>query len=467
MGMTVSVVGLGKLGGCMAAALASRDLDVIGVDVDPRAVEAVNGGRAPVVEPGLAERIAAADGRLRATTDALAAVRASDITFVIVPTPSEESGAFSLEHVAAALREVGTALSEKDAYHLVVVTSTVLPGSTRHALLPILEHASGKRAGADFGLCYSPAFIALGSVLRDFLNPDFVLIGELDERSGDILAGLYGRLLENDPPVRRMSLENAELTKLALNTFVTVKITFANMLADLCERIPGGDVDRVTSAIGLDRRVGEAYLKGGLGYGGPCFPRDNQALGFFARALSTTAALPEVTDAANRRFTERVLERLRPLAARGATIGVLGLAYKPGTPVVEGSQSLVIARELALAGARVLGYDPLAGEQAAAALGELVTIVDSADACLDAAEAVLVTTPDEAFRAIRPDRIRRNGHGALLLVDFWRALDHLRDAPGVVYVPIGRNTGGAESIERLEALWTPGRPARAAPRAAL
>src|SRR5205823_399946 len=153
------------------------------------------------------------------------------------------------------------------------LTSTVLPGSTRYGLLPVLEGASGKRCGRDFGLCYSPEFIALGTVIKDFLRPDFLLIGESDSAAGDQLQDLYRDVCETQPPVARMSWVNAELTKIAVNTYVTMKITFANSLAMLCQRLPGGDIDAVTSALGLDSRIGPRYLKAGLGYGGPCFPR--------------------------------------------------------------------------------------------------------------------------------------------------------------------------------------------------
>ena len=151
-------------------------------------------------------------------------------------------------------------------------------------MLPILERESGKKAGKDFGLCYSPEFIALGSIIRDFLNPDFTLLGEFDERCGAHLEEVYKRVMGPDTPCARMSLENAELTKISVNTYVTTKITFANMLAEMCEKLPGGNVDVVTNALGLDSRIGRKYLTGSIGYGGPCFPRDNVALSFMAPA---------------------------------------------------------------------------------------------------------------------------------------------------------------------------------------
>lgn len=235
-----SIVGLGKLGASMAAAIASRGFDVIGVDINQRAVDLMNDGHAPTQETDLEKTISANKERIRATLSHKEAVLDSDVTFVIVPTPSDDRGAFSLQYAAWAFGEIGRTLAHKDGYQLVVMTSTVLPGATRYGLLPILERESGKVAGRDFGLCYSPEFIALGSVIRDFLNPDFTLVGEIDERAGDLLESCYSDIMLKDPPCKRMSLENAELTKIALNTYITTKITYANMLADLCERIPGG-----------------------------------------------------------------------------------------------------------------------------------------------------------------------------------------------------------------------------------
>src|SRR5947209_5455827 len=329
MSRRFSVVGLGKLGASMAAAIASRGHEVIGVDVNRRAVERMNAGEAPVQETGLHDLIAANRARLEATMSHEEAVLGSELTFVIVPTPSDDRGAFSLQYAAYAFREIGKALAKKSGYHTVVLTSTVLPGATRYGLAPVLERHAGKPCGSGFGLCYSPEFIALGSVIRDFLNPDFLLIGEFDRRAGEHLEQCYRDILPGHPPVARMTLENAELAKISVNAFVTTKITFANLLAELCGRLPGGDVDVVSAAIGLDSRIGRKYLTGGLGYGGPCFPRDNVALSFLARALGTQADLAEVTDARNRALADSVLTRIQPYIAKGATVAVLGLAYKP------------------------------------------------------------------------------------------------------------------------------------------
>jgi UDPglucose 6-dehydrogenase len=451
---TYSVVGLGKLGASMAAAIASRGFDVIGVDVTHRAVELLNAGRAPVQETGLEELVAANRDRLRATLSHEEAILESDLTFVIVPTPSDEQGAFSLQYAAWAFRQIGAALARKSSYHTVVLTSTVLPGATRHGLLPILEADSGKRCGPDFGLCYSPEFIALGSVIRDFLNPDFTLIGEYDERAGARLEASYRAIMPNDPPCQRMSLENAELAKIAVNSFVTMKITFANMLADLCERLPGGDVDVVSDALGRDSRIGRKYLTGALGYGGPCFPRDNVALGWVARTLGSRAALPETTDQMNRALAEQVVARLRPLIQGGATVAVLGLAYKPASPVVEESQGIYLANALSRAGARIVAYDPLAGAGASAELHGQVVVLESIAECLAQADVVLVTTPDPAFRQLTAADFPARA-AAVTVIDFWRLLKHLRGAPGIAYVAVGTSADDAANTARLDALWAP------------
>ena len=446
-----SVIGLGKLGASMAAAIASRGFNVVGVDVSQRAVDAVNDGHAPVQETGLEEMIATHKDRIRATLSHEDAVLNSDLSYVIVPTPSDEDGAFSLQYAAWAFREIGRALKKKKTYHVVVMTSTVLPGSMRYGLLPILEKESGKKCGPDFGLCYSPEFIALGSVIHDFLNPDFTLVGEFDEHGGSTLEDSYSQIMVNKPPCMRMSLENAELTKISLNTYVTTKITFANMLAELCERIPGGDIDVVTNALGHDRRIGPHYLKGGMGYGGPCFPRDNVALSFISRAIGGQAELAETTDRKNRSLPETITTRLQSLIPKGATVVILGLAYKPFSHVVEESQSILLAKALSHGGVRVLCYDPLANESARTELAYHALILDSLADCLAQANYVLITTPDPIFKALRAeDFIAR----PVTVIDFWRILDkELKDKPDIHYIPYGRSSNDKANGACLQKLW--------------
>ncbi len=449
--MNVSIIGLGKLGASMAAAFAHRGFNVVGVDINQKSVDAVNIGRAPVQETNLEEYLEQNRERISATLSHEEAVLGSDVSFVIVPTPSDDSGAFSLQYAEWAFSQIGKALRKKSSYHLIVLTSTVLPGATREGLLPILEKESGKRAGRDFGVCYSPEFIALGSIIQNFLNPDFTLIGELDERSGEMLGSIYEKLVENGAGSARMSLENAELTKISVNTYVTMKITFANMIGALCEKLPGGDVDQVTTALARDSRIGGKYLKGALGYGGPCFPRDNVALSFIADELGVDSSLAKTTDALNRSIAERVTNKISTEVAPGSTIALLGLAYKPFSHVTEESQGVQIAESLSRQGYRVVAYDPLSQEMSVSEHNWSFLVLESLEDCLTQSQAVVVATPDPQFQALSEADFH-NQWTSVTVFDLWRVLrGSLSKSSRIRYV--GSGLGSDESVDRLRQLW--------------
>ncbi len=436
----VSIIGLGKLGSPMLVCFASRGFNVIGVDVNRRTLDAIRSGQAPVVEPHLEEHLQSHRDRITVTEDYGVAIRDSQVTFIVVPTPSRSDGSFSLELVLQAVAKIGEALKDKAEFHTVVVTSTVLPGDMEESVLPTLEHRSGKRTGVDFGLCYHPEFIALGSVIRDLLHPDFVLIGESDARSGDLLQRIYRDLLETSVPIVRLNFVNAELAKIAVNTFVTTKISYANMLAEICERLPGSDVDAVTSAIGLDSRVGMKYLKGGLGFGGPCFPRDNAAFEAMARRRGLQAVLAEATDAVNRRQVDRLADRVRRVLPPGGTVSVLGLAYKPDTDVVEESQGLQLAQRVARSGTRVVVYDPAAMPNARMVLGEAVHYATSMAECIAQGNVVVVATPWDEFKQLQPHQLVHNPRRAVL--DCWRILPPDEISAVADYLTIGTAQSG-------------------------
>ena len=419
--MQVSVIGLGKLGAPLAAVLASKGHQVVGVDVNPDYVRALAAGKAPVEEPGLQALIDASSGRLTATTDYEAAVLASELSFIIVPTPSDTKGGFSNKYVLSAITAIGKALKKKTGYHVVNVTSTVMPGSTGGEIRRALEKASGREVGKNLGLCYNPEFIALGSVVRDMLCPDMLLIGESDVRAGDILEGIYNTTCENRPQVMRMNWVNAELTKLSVNTYVTTKISYANMLADMCERLDGADVDVVTTALGMDTRIGKKYLKGALGYGGPCFPRDNVAFGVLARSLGARADIAEATDRLNRHQIERLAGLVLRLLDSRSRVGVMGLSYKPATGVIEESQGVALAARLSEEGKEVYVHDPLALPEAMAVLQDKVVPIKSAEECVKAVDVLVITTPWPQFKDIPHAAFARSGV-RLQVLDCWRIL---------------------------------------------
>lgn len=418
----ISVIGLGKLGSPMAAVFAYKGYSVIGVDLNKNFVDKINQGLAPVEETDLQKFISANKKRISATQNYEEAILNSEATFIIVPTPSEKNGGFSNKYVIEAGKSIGNALKKKRDYHLIVLTSTVIPGSTENELLPVLEKYSSKKGGKDFGLCYNPEFIALGSVIRDLLNPDFVLIGELDSKSGSLLESFYKNVCDNNPPIKRMNIINAEIAKISLNAYVTMKISYANFLAELCENIPGADVDIITDAIGCDQRIGHKYLKGGLGYGGPCFPRDSRAFIYTAKKFGLTPSpLAKATDQINEKQVSRLKKLILSYLPSKGKVGVLGLSYKPNTNVIEESQSLEIAQVLSES-VPVFVYDPKAMKNAKELLKDNVIYTSSLKECVQKSDVIVITTPWKEFKKIKPDWLKQK-KGRKVVIDCWRILD--------------------------------------------
>lgn len=434
--MRIAVVGLGKLGAPLAAVLACKGNEVLGVDVNAEVVQLLNEGQAPVDEPGLQELISASRERLGATTDFTAAADSDVITF-LVPTPSDERGAFTNAYILSALEALGPALRGRNGYQVVVIGSTVMPGSCESEIRPVLERLSARQVGESLGLCYSPEFIALGNVIQDMLTPDMVLIGESDPRAGEVIERLYSGVCENDPPFRHMAIINAELTKIAVNTFVTMKISYANALADICERLPGADVDSVTDALGLDTRIGPKYLRGALAYGGPCFPRDNKAFAVLARDLGADPALAEATDAINVAQSDRLARIVGSRLRGGNAVGVLGLSYKPDTRVIDESPGVALAALLAREGYDVSVYDPVAVEAALATLSDDVHGCTSAAELLERSDVVVITTPWPEFADL-PLQALDEGPERRVVIDCWGILSADRYGEAIEIVRVGR-----------------------------
>jgi UDPglucose 6-dehydrogenase len=310
-----------------------------------------------------------------------------------------------------------------------------MPGSCEAEIRPALEHASGRRVGHDLGLCYSPEFIALGNVIRDMLEPDMVLIGESDTRAGDVLERLYRGVCENDPPFRRMSVVNAELTKIAVNTYVTMKISYANTLADMCERLPGADVSAVTDALGLDTRIGPKYLRGAIAYGGPCFPRDNKAFAVLARDLGAEPLLAEATDSVNIAQTDRLARIVQSRLEPGDSVGILGLSYKPETGVVDESPGVALARLLGEAGYDIHVYDPVALEAALPSLAGVAHGCGSVPELLEKSDIVVITTPWPEFADLP---LEAHAGKRLTIVDCWGTLSEGPYEETIDIVRLGR-----------------------------
>ncbi|MBI4620093.1 MAG: UDP-glucose/GDP-mannose dehydrogenase family protein [Desulfobacterales bacterium] len=434
----LSVIGLGKLGACSAACFAYRGFEVIGVDINKDLINAINSGVAPVYEPRLQELITSAKDKLKATQDYKEAIKSSDTTFFIVPTPSNEDGNFSNKYLISALRSLAAALKESNkAYHLFVITSTVSPGSIDVSLIPLIEKTSGRKLNDGFGVCYNPEFIALGSVITDFLNPDMVLIGESNEFAGEQLTKIYKTVCENNPYIARMSIISAEITKISLNSYITMKISYANTLSNICEKIPGANVDDITKALGADKRISPFYLKGGLGYGGPCFPRDNRAFAVFAAKYGVDAKLAKATDEVNgfqvKHLVDLALDHIS--ATNNGMVSVLGLAYKPNTPVIEESPGIKLVGELLKRNLKVLVYDELASDNAKVIFGDRIIYSTSAKECLSKSSVCIVTTMTDEFKEIDGSYIAND---PTVVIDCWRILEPSRLGAKVKYIAVGR-----------------------------
>jgi UDPglucose 6-dehydrogenase len=412
--MIVSVVGLGKVGVSLASCLVRAGHTVIGVDVDGNIVESLNNGRFDTPEPGVVERLSDASPDLfTATRDLTRAVSDADTTFIVVPTPSNTLGGFSLRFVLAACDEIGAAMRLKQSRHTVAVVSTMLPGSSDMLVIPRLEQASGKYVKRDFGYAYNPSFIALGEVVNDIERPDYVLIGESDAQTGDTILEIHSSMVITKSPIARMSPVEAEITKIASNAHETMRVSFANMLLSICSEVPRANVDRITNA--LAHRMGPRFFKGAVPYGGPCWPRDNQAFSAFIDVVGTPSVLPRAVDAFNDEHGSYVLGKILALTNAGDTVGLLGLTYKPGAPVVERSFGIDLAGWLVQEGRQVIGWDPMAMSQARRVLGDRIMFSETAEDCIRASSLSVITIPLAEL-----EKIDWSVAGATTLLDCWR-----------------------------------------------
>jgi UDPglucose 6-dehydrogenase len=426
--MRLAVVGLGKLGSPMAALLASVGNEVVGADLNAHTVAAINAGEASVVETGFEELMVKASPHLRATTSVEDAVEDAEVVFCIVPTPSLPDSSFDTRFAEEAFEAIGRGFARKNiGRRVAVLTSTVLPGATEARVQPALERGSGEEVGEKLGLCYSPEFIALGSVIENMRRPDMVLMGASDTWAAEVAVAAVKSVVEVEVPVAMMSIVNAEMTKIAVNTFITTKISYANMIGEMCERLPGADAGVVTDAVGLDSRIGRKYLRPAAPYGGPCFPRDNAAFAGLARSLGVTADIAVATDSVNRRQVPALVGKVVAAVAPGSMVAVLGLTYKPATPVSEAAFGIIAAAELFDRGFVVRAYDPggAAGPPGVAMAGSLREAITGA-------KAVIIATPWPEFGAI--DHL-----DAAVLFDYWRIVPLAAISPRtlVMYPGVG------------------------------
>ena len=395
--MKISVIGTGYVGTVSGTCFAELGHEVICVDVDRSKVDQINAGVPPIYEEGLSELLKKHAGkRLHATSDYDLAVMNSDVSFICVGTPSDSNGNIDLGIVRAASASLGEALKKKKSYHVVVVKSTVVPETTEKVVLPIIEKYSGK-SSQDFGIAMNPEFLREGKAVHDFMNPDKIVVGSLDKRSGDIVASLYSGL---PCEVTRTNTRTAEMIKYVNNSFLATKISFSNEVGNICKEL-GIDTYEVMKAVGKDFRIGPHFLNSGAGFGGSCFPKDVKALIGKAQDIGYEPQLLKSVIAVNEKQPSRMIKLLEDKlgSIKGKKITVLGLAFKNDTDDIRESRSIEVIKELLENGAKVLAYDPMANENMKKLFGS-VEYHDSAIDALSGADACLLMTEWEEFRKL-------------------------------------------------------------------
>jgi len=421
--MKVSVFGLGYVGTVSAGCLANDGHEVIGVDPVQTKVNLINNGQTPIIEADIGEVIASTvqAGRLRATDDPAQAIQETELSFVCVGTPSQANGNLDLRYIRRICEQIGQALKDKAARHVVVVRSTILPGTMHNIVIPILEESSGKKAGADFGVCHNPEFLREGSAVKDFNSPPKTVIGELDQASGDMLAALYQKI---DAPLIRTDLETAEMIKYVDNSWHALKIGFANEIGNLCKSFTI-DAHKVMEIFCRDEKlnISPAYLQPGFAFGGSCLPKDLRALTYQAKMHDLE--LPIITSIlpSNEMQIARGLQLIMEKGHK--RIGVLGFSFKAGTDDLRESPVIEVMERLIGKGYDLRIYDKnvniakLVGANRDFILNHIPHIsrlmVEGIDAVLDHAQTVVIGNNDPDFRNV-PERLRDDQ----VLVDFVR-----------------------------------------------
>jgi GDP-mannose 6-dehydrogenase len=418
--MRISVFGLGYVGCVSAACLAHDGHLVIGVDVNPQKVDLVGSGQSPIIEPGLAELVeeGVSSGRLQVSLDSQAAVHRSDVSLICVGTPSNANGSLNLQYIESVCHEIGAALATKQSYHVVVVRSTVLPGTVQERLIPLLEQQSRKQAGRDIGVCMNPEFLRESSAIDDYYRPSYIIIGQTDVRSGDVAQQLYTAV---EAPVVRTAIQTAEMVKYVNNAFHALKVAFANEIGNLSKSF-GIDGREVMELFCQDRRlnISPAYLRPGFAFGGSCLPKDLRALVYRGREHDLDSPLLSIILDSNQRQIERGIE----LVARTGRkkVGVLGLSFKAGTDDVRESPIIPLIETLVGRGYQVSVYDEqvdlnrLIGTNKSFLERELPHIASltrpSLDQVIAQAEVVVLANSNPAFRHV-PELL----HSDQILVD--------------------------------------------------
>jgi len=437
----ISFVGMGYVGLCTAVCFANRGFKTIGSTKNPEKAEMINKGIPPFYEPQLEELLkkAIGNGNLNVVVGRKEAVFKTDISFITVGTPPNPDGSVNLRFVEETSKEIGEALKEKRDSHLIVVKSTVPPETTEKLVKANIEKQSGKICGRHFLLCFNPEFLREGKAIYDTLHPDYIVIGEYGEKSGDILEEVYKQFYSgNNPPTLRTNLPTAELIKYANNTFLATKISFINTFANICERIPGVDIQKVAEAIGKDHRINPHFLNAGLGWGGSCFPKDLKALIAHSKQLGYQPTLIEAARKANEDQIEFTIQKAEKelKTLKDKKIAILGLSFKPNTDDMRAARSVKIINQLLKEGAEITAYDPVAIPNTKGIFKEKIDYASSPIECLKDADCAILVTEWAEFQKLKPEDFTQNMRKPIL-IDGRRIYNPAKFSKKLRYIAIG------------------------------
>lgn len=454
--MRITVIGSGYVGLVTGVCLAKTGHEVRCVDVDAARVKSIQDGVAPFLEPGLNDLLkeTVTSGTLRPTSDLAEGMLDADVSIIAVGTPPVAAeGGIDLSFIHTASRQIGECLRTQGRYHVVVVKSTVVPGTTDTLVRQNVEQASGKAVG-QFGLCMNPEFLREGSAVADFMSPDRIVIGRFDERSGATVARMYDTFR---CPVLFTSLRNAEMVKYASNCLLSLLISFSNEMANVCEATSGTDVDVVMDGLCLDRRLSPVvdgkpvapeiltYLRPGIGFGGSCLPKDVNAIRAYASSRNAPTPLLDATISVNRHRCDQVVRLLRSASGSLGNVAVLGLAFKAGTDDLRDSPAIALVRALLDLGCAVRVYDPLVTGPAVPGLPSCVHVCETPDEAFDNVEAVVLATAWPQFLALDWVRLSARMKQKLVL-DGRNALRKIKWPADVDYRRVGVAVEGSQPV---------------------
>jgi nucleotide sugar dehydrogenase len=403
---TISIFGMGRVGLVTAVCFARKGCSVTGIDPDEQRLRTIREIEPIFFEPRLLEyeKDAIESGNLFVTDDPSLSAE-SNLVFVTVPTPSNDDGSINLEYLKKATASIGQSLRRSHNHQTVMIKSTVTPGTARNVVKPILERESKRVVGRDLGLCTNPEFLREGTAVHDTEFPDRIILGSDDAATLKFVTGFYKDLYgQNIPPIVSTTHENAEIIKYANNTFLAMKVSFINTIANIAERFPGGDVKTIAAGIGLDDRISPKFLDAGLGWGGSCFPKDLNALLSYSKRLGYDADLIEATvrtnDQQKRRAVEIAKEAIGSL--NGKRVAILGLSFKPDTDDMRDAVSVGIIKSLLAEGANVVAYDPAAEGNARAIFGDRISYAKDSVSSIAQADCCIVVTEWPEIARMRP-----------------------------------------------------------------